>query len=209
MPHDIGLHWEHHQHPSVPFYNLAALRARMEGPPLVSLRALARGFLASATLASGQVADTVHVAPISTVPGPRHTTRRAVALVLVPLLAGVLVYALLRPPGIVFDDWLARLGLVAPRVQWSVGWLAPILAWLPSAVWTFAATAFVGGLWPPTLVRPRRVWLGVVAVVVFGWELGQALGWWPGSFSIADLLASVVAFSAALRYTSKGRWENS
>jgi fatty acid desaturase len=208
MPHDIGLHWEHHRYPSVPFYNLAALRVRVEGPPIVSLVALARGFLASAPLPSGQVADTVHAAPISSVPDPRHTTRRAVALVLVPLLAGVLVYALLRPPGIVLDDWLARLGLFVPRLQFSAGWLAPIFAWLPSALWTFALTAFVGGLWPPTLARPRRVWLAVVAVVVFGWELGQVLGCWPGCFSLADLLASVVAFSAALRYTSKGRWEN-
>jgi fatty acid desaturase len=201
MPHDIGLHWEHHHYPSVPFYNLAALRSRVDGPPTVSLVALARGFLDSAELASGEVADTVHAAPIS-IPQSRWTTWRAVALVLVPLLAGMLVYALLRPPGIVFDEWLAGFGLSVPRLQLSTGTLAPIVAWLPSALWTFSLTAFVGWLWP-TFVRPRRVWLAVVAVVVFGWELGQALGWWAGSFSIADVLASVVAFSAALRYTSK------
>ena len=205
MPHDIGLHWEHHRHPSVPFYNLGALRAELEGPPIVSLPALARGFLASIPLASGEVADTVHARPISTSTTRSWSTRRAIALVLVPLLAGALVYALLRAPGIALDVWLARLDLSAPHLRLSAGALAPIITWLPSALWTFSLTALVGALWPPTLSRPRRVWLSVVAVVVFGWELGQAATWWPGNFAIADLLASVVAFSAALRYTSKGR----
>jgi hypothetical protein len=31
MPHNIGMHWEHHHFPSVPFYNLGHLRRRL--PP--------------------------------------------------------------------------------------------------------------------------------------------------------------------------------
>lgn len=42
MPHDIGLHWEHHRHLSVPFYKLRDLRAALAGPPIVTLPALAR-----------------------------------------------------------------------------------------------------------------------------------------------------------------------
>ncbi len=104
MPHAIGLHWEHHQHPNVPFYKLAALRACVDGPPLVSLPALTRAFLASAPLRSGSVGETVRPEAMPRPAAPSWSTRRATALVLAPLLAGALVYALLRPSGILLDD---------------------------------------------------------------------------------------------------------
>src|SRR6185437_5058923 len=60
MPHHIGLHWEHHAFPRVPFHHLARLRAALDAPPpLLGLVELWRGFVRSPPLASGAVAATV------------------------------------------------------------------------------------------------------------------------------------------------------
>ncbi|KIG17005.1 Fatty acid desaturase [Enhygromyxa salina] len=209
MPHEIGLHWEHHRHPSVPFYKLRALRAALPGPPIVSLPALARGFMTSAALRSGEVADLV--TDLVTAPSMqsrariRSPLRRVLGHVLGPLGLGALIYALLRPRALLGDQWLAKLGVELPPSPISAGALAPVVGWLPSALWTYALTAFVASVWsgPASNDRARRAWLGVAFTIAIGWELGQAAQLWPGVFAVQDLLASVVAFFAALRYTSK------
>jgi fatty acid desaturase len=214
MPHDIGLHWEHHRHPSVPFYALRRLRAALVGPPIVSLPALARAFVASDALRSGQVGDLVHARPMQ--PRPRRASTPAWAgpltHVLAPLCVGALVYLLVRPRALLGDQWLAKLGASRPASSISPDALAPVLGWLPSALWTYALTAFVASVWAGAGVsrdRTRRAWLGVALAIALGWELGQAAQLWPGTFSFGDLLASIVAFCAALRYTSTSRCEDS
>ncbi|PRQ10077.1 fatty acid desaturase [Enhygromyxa salina] len=206
MPHDIGLHWEHHRHPSVPFYRLGELRAALPGPPIVTLPALARAFTTSAALRSGQVAERVHAPPMpSRARTPAPLVLRALTHVLAPLGLGVLVYALLRPRALLLDQWLATLGVELPASQLAAGELATIMGWLPSALWTYALTAFVATLWTgtPRADPGRRAWLFVALAISIGWELGQAAQLWPGTFSVQDLLASVVAFFTALRYTSR------
>jgi hypothetical protein len=58
MPHNIGLHWEHHLFPGVPFSNLARLRRLLPGP-ILPLQALLRAFLTSAPVPSGEIAETI------------------------------------------------------------------------------------------------------------------------------------------------------
>lgn len=55
MPHSIGLHWEHHHFPEVPFHNLPLLRERLPTPEIVDLSELLRRFRRSPPLASGRL----------------------------------------------------------------------------------------------------------------------------------------------------------
>lgn len=72
MPHAIGLHWEHHHFPRVPFYRLRALRQLLSSPPPVPLGELVRAMRRVPRLPSGEVGDAVaqHLAPVDA--GPRR-----------------------------------------------------------------------------------------------------------------------------------------
>jgi fatty acid desaturase len=233
MPHNIGLHWEHHQHPTVPFYNLGALRralapgsiitAETTAPPLVSLRTLANAFRDSDRLPSGQVGCTVQdqTAQAQTAQADAFVPRTGSAAggksawrhLAWTLAFGVGFYALFRPPDLWAHSMLARFGIVAPIASLSVdaAWpsLAPLVNCIPSALWTYALTATLVVIWArphgEDLRNASSVWLGAALVLAVGWELGQALHHWGGTFSWADLLVSVVAFAAALRYVPRPR----
>lgn len=57
MPHSIGLHWEHHHFPSVPFHRLPELRRSIVHPKVVPLSELWARFRGAPPLASGQIAE--------------------------------------------------------------------------------------------------------------------------------------------------------
>lgn len=99
--------------------------------------------------------------------------RRALTHVLAPLGVGALVYALLCPRALLGDQWLAKLGVELPASSIPSQALAPVVGWLPSALWTYALTAFVASLWAGRGVsdRARRAWLGVALVLALGWEI--------------------------------------
>jgi fatty acid desaturase len=57
MPHAIGLHWEHHHFPGVPFHQLRRLRDAIPAPPVVPLGALLRSLRAAPPLPSGELPE--------------------------------------------------------------------------------------------------------------------------------------------------------
>jgi fatty acid desaturase len=57
MPHSIGLHWEHHHFPGVPFHRLRELRAAIPAPPIVPLSALFARFAAAPSVRSGEIVE--------------------------------------------------------------------------------------------------------------------------------------------------------
>ena len=54
FPHNTFCHYEHHLYPQVPYYHLPAVRARCEGPPIVSLRQLFREIAGPVEAAEGR-----------------------------------------------------------------------------------------------------------------------------------------------------------
>jgi len=58
MPHQIGLHWEHHHFPGVPFSNLVRLRALLPSPTL-PLGTLVRAFFTARALPSGTIGEVI------------------------------------------------------------------------------------------------------------------------------------------------------
>lgn len=55
MPHAIGLHWEHHHFPEIPFHNLRRLREHLPSPEVVDLSELVRRFREAPPLPSGEL----------------------------------------------------------------------------------------------------------------------------------------------------------
>ncbi len=176
MPHDIGLHWEHHEFPGVPFWNLAKLRAALPGP-IVPLPALLRAFLTSARLPSGAAADVIDehartdddptTIAAATV---RLRILRGLVHVVLPLLAGVGAYVGFRSVRPLALAWAYALGALLA------------LVWGP---WASARTA-------------GRVWIACAPLVAAGWELGQLAGVVPGTFDAADLVFGVAASLVAV-----------
>jgi hypothetical protein len=66
---------------------------------------------------------------------------------------------------------------------------------LPDAAWSFAIAATLSIVWtdgpaPTRSHLARGVWLGLGAALALGFEVGQGLGFIPGTFDLFDLLAS-------------------
>lgn len=202
MPHDIGLHWEHHHWPTVPFWNLSRLRNLLPpgeagAPALLSLGDLWRAFLSSTPLPSGQAGATVNVEPP---PRPVITPARPVAWryllhVALPFAAGVLVYLLCRrtPPRPL--AWLPT-GLLAGRLPRG------FVDVFPDATWAYSLTALQSLVWSGAPGRSRWLWVASAPLLVAAWELGQYARLLPGTFDPADLAFGVAACLLAVLFCS-------
>jgi fatty acid desaturase len=204
MPHNIGLHWEHHHFPQVPFSNLPKLRTLLlpghtEAPPILHVGDLLTAFLRSAPLPSGHIAQTIgrdgHTQPTAADmarSATELTVLRALVHVALPLWLGVCTYATCR-------STLPRALSWFPLGGRCVGCLPErFVDVFPDAAWAYALTALVMLLWGPKPGTAGRLWIGSTVLVAAGWELGQRYGVVPGQFDWADLVFGVAACILAM-----------
>jgi hypothetical protein len=125
------------------------------------------------------------------------------ALVVFPLLLGGAIYLGFRTEQLLMFGAAEHLGMgdtvrryrhaVAPLRESLPDW---VVFSLPNALWTFSMLCFFAVLW-----RTHRVflatWTGIAVTFSAGAELLQAAALVPGTFSVADLVATVVACLAA------------
>jgi fatty acid desaturase len=64
-PHDIFMHWEHHQWPAIPFWNLRKARALNTSVRIIGLMELFRFYRGCAPLASGAPTLGMNGAPLT------------------------------------------------------------------------------------------------------------------------------------------------
>ncbi len=112
-----------------------------------------------------------------------------------PLAVGALTYAL-WPRGVAAELLARRLGAPAyaglPRPPaWLLGHAA-------DALWAYAMAALVTIVWRGGPARPRAAWTLTAFSVVVAAEVGQRLGWLPGTFNPTDLLVTSLAFGVAV-----------
>ena len=121
-----------------------------------------------------------------------------------PVWIGGIIYLIFRSKGLVMFRWLEWAGLDALLEPLRRG-SAPIRPWVPDFVvftmphclWSYALTVNVWGIWREV---PRQALLFSVTVGLTSGplvELGQGLGWVPGTFDWMDLAGYIVAVAAA------------
>jgi hypothetical protein len=111
------------------------------------------------------------------------TRARFFFLVLLPLLAGGLIYIFFRPGSIRFKTWFAQTPVTTlPHVlpDWMV-------YNLPAGLWLFAF------LYALRLLQSPPVYFVLALVFAFGTELLQATAYAGGTFDSSDLLAYGIA----------------
>jgi hypothetical protein len=119
--------------------------------------------------------------------------RRLALHVALPLATGAAVYLLVRPAPHLAQDLRAALGLGA-RLRPG----AFVRDVLPDAAWAYALTATPLLVWSRGPAAARWAWTAVAAALAVGWELAQIPHLVRGSFSLADLAASVLASALAV-----------
>lgn len=107
---------------------------------------------------------------------------------------------LFRPRTLVMFDWFDGIGLGAylDLCRDLVRGVEPpdvVLFSLPNALWLYAFVYIVRNLWPSGL---GALWVVVPVLLGVGAELGQLVGWVPGTFDVLDFSTSVVAVALAL-----------
>ncbi len=130
--------------------------------------------------------------------------------VVLPIVAGGLIYILFRTDTLLMFQWAEAMSLTdlitrsraaaAPLLPWVPGF---VLFSIPDGVWVFSATAFFARLWHDGPLWQRALWIGAAPVMAIGGELGQIVGLVPGTFDVLDLLAYVAATLGAL---AVARW---
>lgn len=206
MPHNIGLHWEHHNFPSVSFSNLPKLRAVLPGPQ-VPLDRLLRAFATSAPLASGSVGGTIdangETAPLDDARAAaveKHLSAlRYLFHVALPIASGVLVYVGFRSELPASLAWLPRFAVLRGALPDS------FVGVFPDAAWAYALGACLALVWRGSATWAARAWMLTAPIIAALWELGQRAGIVPGFFDPLDLVFSVVAALAAVVFCGSTR----
>ncbi len=207
MPHDIGLHWEHHHFPSVPFWNLHKLRALLPpghdgAPPLVSLSSLLRAFVLSTPLRSGEIGVTIGPDAALTNPTDEQMIReravkeldvlRLLMHVALPFVAALFVYIACRRQLPVALSWLPVSGFFAGKLN------ARFVDWFPDFAWSYSLTALMTLLWANHPGRARWLWIASAFVASAAWEIGQRYHFVPGVFDHGDLVFGIVGCALAV-----------
>jgi hypothetical protein len=144
----------------------------------------------------------------------RQAALRVVANVVLPILLGTLIYVIWRPLGLRVFQWADAVGIHAPvaalrlhgsRVRPHVPDF--VLFSLPDGLWAYGFVASLCIIWPVPRPPAFRVWALLAAAAILGPEVAQGFGIVPGTFDVADLLASFFGICLALMIVGqRGPW---
>lgn len=130
--------------------------------------------------------------------------------VLLPVLAGGLIYICWRDADLFMFRWFgaAGLGTLVNDLRAAVAGAQPglprwFLYCLPDGLWVYALTAFMMHVWGGARSSVLAIgWISLGLVIGAGSELGQLAGIVPGGFDRVDLFFSVFAAGLAIFNTS-------
>jgi hypothetical protein len=131
--------------------------------------------------------------------------------VLLPLVAGGLVYLCWRAPNLLMFKWFGALGFESSITSLRAATAAAQTAvphWLiyslPDGLWVYALTSLMILLWRHAdSLAIKMFWLSMGLLLGAGSELAQLAGILPGAFDPIDLLVCLAAPAAALLLTSR------
>ena len=101
-------------------------------------------------------------------------------------------------------SWFSVLGIdhsVAFIRQWAASIYFVVPAWvclsLPQALWVFSGCLAVHSIWGSYHSWHEQFWMIIVFSMALGGELGQGIGFVPGTFDAQDLGLVIIAFLIA------------
>lgn len=137
----------------------------------------------------------------------RHANRWDWVLhVVLPLTVGSVLYLGYRSDTLLVWQWAEVAGLdgVLYALRFAVTAVVasvpePVAFTLPDGLWVYAMSFAVSRLWARGNRFERAGWLAIPVLLGVGAELGQAIGFVPGTFDPADLVVCVVATGFGFR----------
>ena len=137
--------------------------------------------------------------------------------VVLPIIAGGLVYICWRDPALLMFKWFRVLGVEPHILQLrliTVSARPSLPYWfvysLPDGLWVYALTAFMAHVWsgsPASVIKTG--WLSLGLLLGAGSELGQLAGIVPGSFDWTDFVFYVVAAAIPFLAASRSNFRRS
>lgn len=132
--------------------------------------------------------------------------------VVAPIVIGGLIYLIWRSDSLLMFKWCDSCGIYAAItfLRHHANWIRPHLPnWfiysLPDATWVYAATCSLRLIWRHTSCAESFLWCAVPGFFCVGGEIGQLIGFVPGTFCLCDLILCLSAIVAALLITRKWR----
>jgi hypothetical protein len=130
------------------------------------------------------------------------------------IIAGGMIYVLWRTQDLLMFSWFRSLHLdgavstlrdiVRPFADAMPTWFYYCL---PNAMWLFGGLIILSLVWGKHKVLAAS-WCSLFALIALGGELGQLVGWLPGTFDYSDVasmsLAAFVAFPVYLKLQKGG-----
>jgi hypothetical protein len=120
------------------------------------------------------------------------------------MLLGGLLYVAYRPTSLLMFDWFEAIGLgpAVASLRIAASELPPPPTWaigsLPYALWLLSGLLVLAWIWQGVQGAAPLVWMGLLAAIAIGGEIGQWLGAVPGTFDPIDLSLVIAACTAAL-----------
>ena len=114
--------------------------------------------------------------------------------IIVPLIAGGLVYIGWRPDTLLMFPWFEFLGIKS-EIYYIREFLSQfhlpewVVFWLPNGTWTFAFTAALSFIWLDLENHRKFFWILIPLSLGITMEIGQFLNILPGTFCFGDILA--------------------
>ena len=128
---------------------------------------------------------------------------------ILPILIGSIIYIGWRSTNLNIFQWLDHFGLLSQTVIFraqinSLGIQLPkvILYSFPDGLWVYALTSYFIIIW-----KKINIWTFVGISIAFFSELGQLIGFFPGTYSNMDVLFYMFSFilSMQLNNNTQGR----
>jgi hypothetical protein len=113
----------------------------------------------------------------------------------VALWAGALVYIHLRSSNPLFIRWIKSVGcekLFSFNQSLNIYLPVWLVYSLPSALWAFAYSILITGIWWFSSSWLKYIWLTSIIVLAIGWEFLQLIGLASGTFSLGDILSGII-----------------
>lgn len=126
------------------------------------------------------------------------------------LFVGGLIYILFRTSSLKMFVWYETIGLSSLTIalrKLTFPFAYKIAEWilfsLPDGLWIFSYVSLMLCIWNNTVSLNNFFWILIIPFLAIGSEIGQGLGFIPGTFDVADLLLYILGMTFPFLFFTK------